>query len=1393
VKHARFPLTGITRVSRLHRADIQPPKVRSLQNFYVSQSDNTATRRGDMVPLREDLRWFGQDMGLTTDATDALNTIVDTFNDTESLCLSRRVPFRLDTVAGTSLLSAVYSTGTVTADGATLTVTGASTLWVANVWRGCYIRFLVATGIYSDYYLIDAVNGNTSLTLNTTPIALSGVAYEIAYTQHTERMTLPAHVENFGQHVIFQGSPCLASASVASISSPLVQQVVADDVGSQLENINTTSTSAKAGAYDGTRYCYFDAGQTYQQVDTTDDSVASMTFLSTPVAGLTINQIIKNGSTWVAAGSAGSNTAALTQLSTSLHGGYHYEYDGSQYVYTAYWADTDNTYTQIDTSADTVASKTFSSDATVTSCRIWEIKKVGSTWVACGEIIYTSGTRKAVVLSTTTPQTSNSWTIHDVVTLAGSLRGLASICHDGTRYVAVSRFGAGAADGGIWSSTDLTTWAQDFTGGSSWDSALRIATNNTTYVVTGANSSGTYHLFHSANRTAWTQCADVDTMSEYQIKSLSYSSDLTKYLAVQNKSVVSSTTGATGTWAQVGNAASNGLTGASYNATSALYLAGVYADGTVVTSPDGTTWTTTSNSSITLSLVYDAAPVGTAFYGGGGNGYSLRFPVKYTPAGTSIYGVLLSTTTPETSGSWTSHTIETKDAGDTVTASSVCYDGTRYVVCGQWIDSSAGNAQYAKVWSSTDLSTWANDYENTAAHKYFYKIATNDTTYVATSLTAAATYRVSYSADRTSWADTTAVATMTLAQVYALSYDADLVKYLTLQATSVCSSTNGSSGTWAALAATTTTAGVGLVWVDDAGYYVVGTSATPAVAYSSTTGAAWGIATATSTGVLRAAVAAGESAYFGYPLFKWTAAPASPYGVIGTAAPDDANYRCVGFLVLGSYLVHLGCSDYDSSAGTMVYLPQLIRWPVPGGYSDFTGTGSGNDDGLAPDVIFLDGRTVGNTGITIEAGGMGALDLTGDTDAPFSYRPLRRGFKPLSNPVVVDNQVFIVGGDGLLYQTNGVQVTEFPTGFDATEYTDISDDTRLQLTHDRTIASLIVYEEGATSAQVIALSTGNVSEITLPTFTALSTARSNVQWLGSETAPTTNDDTNVRGSIFGYGPTTGNVLYSGFIQYDPDGTSGSSFDTLSPLVSETAQSAGLIQTGSIRLVPEGLKAAVRQIYLRTYGTGRVAVLWKPFDETTWLSNGETTGTISVTNTTATGTGTAWSNKIADGDDTTVAFTLPCVATIARVYLEQGSAYTLQTIDTDYTTSGKTITFVTAPTSAQDVYAYWDASPEIKVAVGDLIQTTSGYHRITAIATATSATLSWGSDSALSGTHIPCRSIGTAGADAETFIGVRQIADLLDLRILEIDAEPGFKITDFGFDYDEIGPKQKPVS
>ena len=253
MKHARFPLTGITRVSRLHRADIQPPKVRNLQNFYVSQSDNTATRRGDMVPLREDLRWFGQDMGLTTDATDALNTIVDTFNDTESLCLSRRVPFRLDTVAGTSLLSAVYSTGTVTTDGATLTVTGASTLWVANVWRGCYIRFLVATGIYSDYYLIDAVNGNTSLTLNTTPIAVSGVAYEIAYTQHTERMTLPAHVENFGQHVIFQGSPSLASASVASISSPLAQQVVADDVGSQLENINTTSTLAKAGAYDGTR------------------------------------------------------------------------------------------------------------------------------------------------------------------------------------------------------------------------------------------------------------------------------------------------------------------------------------------------------------------------------------------------------------------------------------------------------------------------------------------------------------------------------------------------------------------------------------------------------------------------------------------------------------------------------------------------------------------------------------------------------------------------------------------------------------------------------------------------------------------------------------------------------------------------------------------------------------------------------------------------------------------------------------------------------------------------------------------------------------------------------------------------------------------------------------
>jgi hypothetical protein len=158
-------------------------------------------------------------------------------------------------------------------------------------------------------------------------------------------------------------------------------------------------------------------------------------------------------------------------------------------------------------------------------------------------------------------------------------------------------------------------------------------------------------------------------------------------------------------------------------------------------------------------------------------------------------------------------------------------------------------------------------------------------------------------------------------------------------------------------------------------------------------------------------------------------------------------------------------------------------------------------------------------------------------------------------------------------------------------------------------------------------------------------------------------------------------------------------------------------------------------------------------------------------------GTAWSNLIGragtevDGIETT--FTLPCVASRARVFLETGGTYTEQTVTTDYTTSGNDITFLTAPTVGNNLYAYWDSVPEVPSSiVGDMIETTEGFHRITSADTATTLTLdhylSTGSDA--TATHHPAAVIPSG--DGEVKIGMHKLVEGMQIRVIIVPRSTG---------------------
>jgi len=183
----------------------------------------------------------------------------------------------------------------------------------------------------------------------------------------------------------------------------------------------------------------------------------------------------------------------------------------------------------------------------------------------------------------------------------------------------------------------------------------------------------------------------------------------------------------------------------------------------------------------------------------------------------------------------------------------------------------------------------------------------------------------------------------------------------------------------------------------------------------------------------------------------------------------------------------------------------------------------------------------------------------------------------------------------------------------------------------------------------------------------------------------------------------------------------------------------ILQTGAIKLVPDGYKASVKQLYLKTYTEGTtmpdVVVQIRKWDSSSWVDGGNTKGTITVTTSACTGSGTAFS----------------------------------------------------------------DAEPYVPVKVNDYILTSYGWHRVTVVTDDTHLTLEWyplETGASVTGTHHPAKQL-TAG-DTETYIGIGKMVDTMEMRVIVLprtasDACTVVKVVDIGVDYDVVGPRMKETS
>jgi hypothetical protein len=207
------------------------------------------------------------------------------------------------------------------------------------------------------------------------------------------------------------------------------------------------------------------------------------------------------------------------------------------------------------------------------------------------------------------------------------------------------------------------------------------------------------------------------------------------------------------------------------------------------------------------------------------------------------------------------------------------------------------------------------------------------------------------------------------------------------------------------------------------------------------------------------------------------------------------------------------------------------------------------------------------------------------------------------------------------------------------------------------------------------------------------------------------------------------------------------------------------ETPEIYLVEEGYKTSIKHIILRTYTDGTtqatnptVTVLVKSLEDTAWHSAGDTNGTITVTDSACTGANTAWSNTLDATSDPV--YTTPCLATQARVYDDD----VLQVLGTDYTiTDTKEITLGAA--AAGDVKVYWENVPEVKVAADDMINSTEGWHRVTAVTNATAMTLDHylSAESDATATHHPAERM--PAGDGEVKIGLNKLVEGVKIKVV----------------------------
>lgn len=397
------------------------------------------------------------------------------------------------------------------------------------------------------------------------------------------------------------------------------------------------------------------------------------------------------------------------------------------------------------------------------------------------------------------------------------------------------------------------------------------------------------------------------------------------------------------------------------------------------------------------------------------------------------------------------------------------------------------------------------------------------------------------------------------------------------------------------------------------------------------------------------------------------------------------------------------------------------RWSAPGTYDVFDpddqdNPGAGFDDYVGTGE-FIDARTLGHNVIVWETSAVSVFSQTGFLEAPWEYRRLADGIELASNPVAVNDTIYFIAKDGLLYVANSVSVKPASLPFDLTKFSDFSNFSRAWLAYEPRMNALCIYSPGEQSQlHIINLSTGFISNWTLPL-------------LDEDDGPPLYA-TSVSSLPSGTGSATLFVGYAGPRLTQFSFGSASLGRDIVPAAGEgtssvTRQWHAEIEMGELPLGGERNLVRILQVAPRVYyeGTEAPRLLAWLRDGTAgqWVHFGDTAGTATATGTTVTGTNTTWSTTVAEGDGITTSFAVPYWVGLSRFYIDSAKLVSGE----DYTPVDegngpvftKTVELSAPLPTSSTLFQYWENPPRPTVSIGDVFSDSNNrYFVITDVVT-----------------------------------------------------------------------------